>query len=170
MKNGIDAATRTKPRAVTVHVRQESVLMAKPEFQAWRRSVQALLAQAGLYLHEAGYDADGGACTVLLCDDSAITALNRDFRGKDRPTNVLSFPSDEKGYLGDIAIALPTCVREAEAQGKAIADHMAHLTLHGYLHLLGFDHMDDAGAEEMERLEAAILARQGIADPYILNQ
>lgn len=108
-----------------------------------------------------------GAC-LLLADDARLQDLNRRYRGLDKPTNVLSFPSGgaQDGFLGDIAIAFETCQREAQAQGIAFRDHVAHLIVHGLLHLAGHDHEEDLEAERMESLETAILARLGIADPY----
>lgn len=108
-----------------------------------------------------------GAC-LLLADDARLQDLNRRYRGLDKPTNVLSFPSGgaQDGFLGDIAIAFETCQIEAEAQGIAFRDHVAHLIVHGLLHLAGHDHEEDLEAERMESLETAILARLGIADPY----
>ena len=106
---------------------------------------------------------------VLLADDQALQALNARWRGKDAPTNVLSFPADSSAapHLGDLALAYGVCAAEAQAQGKALGDHLQHLVVHGVLHLLGFDHeSDEAGAEEMEALERTVLARLGIADPY----
>jgi probable rRNA maturation factor len=105
--------------------------------------------------------------TILFGDDARLKALNRDFRGKNKPTNVLSFPAGPGPYLGDIAIAYGVAAREARAQGKRFADHAAHLVVHGVLHLLGFDHERAADAKVMEQLEAKILARLGIADPYL---
>jgi probable rRNA maturation factor len=97
--------------------------------------------------------------------------LNRDYRGKDYATNVLSFPVElPPGMLlpliGDLAICAPVVLREAAEQGKATRDHWAHLTIHGVLHLLGYDHVEDGEAEAMEALETRILAGLGIADPY----
>ena len=104
---------------------------------------------------------------VLLCDDAAMRDLNGRWRGRPEPTNVLSFPGAAgTGTLGDIAIAYETTAREAEGEGKPFDDHLAHLAVHGFLHLLGYDHESDAEAAAMERLEVAILARLGIADPY----
>ncbi len=105
---------------------------------------------------------------LLLSDDATLQDLNRRFRGLDKPTNVLSFPgaAANDGFLGDIAIAYETCRREAEADGVAFRDHVAHLIVHGLLHLAGCDHEEDAEAERMESLESAILARLGITDPY----
>jgi probable rRNA maturation factor len=104
---------------------------------------------------------------VMLCDDAAMRELNARWRGRPEPTNVLSFPAAGRaGTLGDLAIAYETTAREAQAEGKPFADHLAHLAVHGFLHLLGYDHGSDAEAVAMERLEAAILARLGVADPY----
>lgn len=109
-----------------------------------------------------------GDLTFLLTDDASVRDLNARFRGKDAATNVLSFPAAASAapHLGDIALAYGVCAREAEAQGKPLADHLQHLVVHGVLHLLGSDHHDDAEAEEMEAAERAILARLGVPDPY----
>lgn len=111
--------------------------------------------------------------SILLTDDAEMRKLNAGWRAKDKPTNVLSFPSETAvdparppAHLGDIALGLATCKREAREQKKTLADHVAHLTVHGVLHLLGYDHMDDEQAEAMEPLETDILAAMGIADPY----
>lgn len=116
----------------------------------------------------ASAEGKGGTVSLLLGDDAAITALNRQFRGKDGPTNVLSFPPahGEIGFLGDIALAAETIVEEAQFQGKRFENHAAHLVVHGFLHLLGYDHMNEADAEKMETRERAILASIGIEDPY----
>lgn len=112
-------------------------------------------------------EAAKGAVSVLFADDSAVRALNKAWRGKDAPTNVLSFPAPV-GFesLGDIALALETVLAEAKAQGKTATAHAAHLIAHGFLHLIGYDHVDDAQAETMEGRERAIMAGLGIADPY----
>src|SRR3954463_1680925 len=105
--------------------------------------------------------------TVALSDDRRVRALNKRDRKKDKPTNVLSHPSGEASFLGDIVLARQTVWREAREQKKAPADHMAHLVVHGTLHLLGYDHeTGDVEAERMEALERRILARMKIADPY----
>jgi probable rRNA maturation factor len=111
----------------------------------------------------------GANVAILLAADARLQALNRAFRGKDAPTNVLSFAgsgaaSDDN--LGDIALALGVCAREAAEQGKTLAAHLQHLTAHGVLHLLGYDHETDAQAEVMEARERQVLAGLGIADPY----
>jgi len=117
---------------------------------------------------------------IVLSNDSGIQALNRDWRGKDQPTNVLSFPAApvrpaRKGsgksrvpapYIGDIIIAYQTTAREAVAEAKPFDHHLAHLAVHGFLHLLGYDHENDRDAEIMERLERRILKRLAVPDPY----
>ena len=109
-----------------------------------------------------------GDIVVLLTDDDAVQDLNARFRGRDRPTNVLSFPAAESAapHLGDLVLAFGVCAAEAEAQGKTLADHLSHLTVHGVLHLLGRDHEADDEAESMEAEERLILASLGVADPY----
>jgi probable rRNA maturation factor len=130
--------------------------------------------------------AEGFLISLMGCDDARIAGLNADFRGKPQPTNVLSWPSEERAAdtpggmpdlpvagdaddpesLGDIAIAWDTCAAEATAAGKPMADHVTHLVVHGVLHLMGFDHIDDADAARMEGLEVRILASMGLSDPY----
>jgi probable rRNA maturation factor len=109
-----------------------------------------------------------GDVALLFTDDAALRDLNLRFRRIDKPANVLSFPSGAPGGgpLGDIAIAFETCRTEADAQGIAFRDHVAHLIVHGLLHLAGHDHERDEDAERMESLETRILARLDIADPY----
>jgi len=107
---------------------------------------------------------------VLLTDDAAVRRLNATWRGLDKPTNVLSFPAAEAPaprHLGDIAIAFETTAREAKDEGKPLADHLTHLAVHGFLHLVGYDHESDADAETMEQLERDILARLNVPDPYL---
>ncbi len=118
---------------------------------------------------------------VLGCDDARIAALNADFRGKPQPTNVLSWPSQERapdqpgvppplpegpGELGDIALAYDVCAKEAAEQGKPFDHHVTHLVVHAVLHLLGYDHMTDADAALMEAAEIRVLAKLGVPDPY----
>jgi probable rRNA maturation factor len=117
-----------------------------------------------------------GEIAVVLTDDASMRALNRDWRGIDAPTNVLSFPAPPAGRghksgaapapLGDIVLAYETVAREADAEGKPFTHHLAHLAVHGFLHLLGFDHERDSDAEAMEALELNVLARLDVADPY----
>lgn len=128
----------------------------------------------------------GFAISLLGCCDTRIADLNADFRGRPQPTNVLSWPSEERGAqsdggvpgrprpgragrpkeLGDIAIAWETCEREAVEQGKPMGDHVTHLLVHGVLHLLGYDHVRDGDAALMEAAETRILAKMGLANPY----
>lgn len=123
-----------------------------------RRAVRAALAAAA--------PRGAGEICVLLTDDAAVRALNARHRGRDAATDVLSFAHGEPGLLGDIALADETCRRDAAAEGKALADHVAHLVVHGVLHLLGHDHARAAEARRMEAAERRILAGLGIADPY----
>jgi probable rRNA maturation factor len=136
-------------------------------------------------LQRLGLDPAAYEISLLACNDARIAELNADFRGKPQPTNVLSWPSEERGAaragemphlprpspprpveLGDVAIAFDTCAREARESGKPLGDHALHLLVHGTLHLLGFDHEREADALLMEGLETEILAELGVADPY----
>ena len=137
-------------------------------------AVTATLSRLGL--------GDEHEVAILACDDARIAELNADFRGKPVPTNVLSWPSEERGAeadggapappdpdepeLGDIAIAWETCGREAAEFGRPVEHHVTHLLVHATLHLLGYDHMRPKDAELMERLEVEILATLGVPDPY----
>ena len=130
-------------------------------------------------------DPDGFEIALLACDDTRIAALNADFRGKPSATNVLSWPSAERGAaqpgampqlpqpdgpdaeLGDIAIAFDTCQAEARAADKPFHHHVTHLVVHGVLHLLGFDHIRDPDATLMETTETVILGKLGIPNPYM---
>ncbi|WP_245424173.1 rRNA maturation RNase YbeY [Methylovirgula sp. 4M-Z18] len=110
--------------------------------------------------------------SLLFCDDAEIQTLNKQWRGFDKPTNVLSFPAaavqdlGKAPMLGDIAIAFETCAREAKDEAKALSDHVTHLVIHGFLHLIGYDHMSEDEAQVMEDLERRSLQRLGIDDPY----
>lgn len=117
-----------------------------------------------------------GEASLVLSNNAEVQILNRDYRGKDKPTNVLSFASEDDSHMpdipgmpklyGDIIVALETLQSEAIDQQKQLKDHYRHLCLHGFLHLMGYDHIEDEEAEEMEALEAEILATAGITDPY----
>ncbi|WP_373181905.1 rRNA maturation RNase YbeY [Halomonas campaniensis] len=135
-------------------------LPPQADLEAW---VAAVLAR-----HDVPADSE---LTVRLVDAAESQALNRDYRGKDRPTNVLSFPFEcppgvTLPLLGDLVICHPVVAQEAAEQDKSLADHYAHMVVHGTLHLLGHDHLEDEEAEAMEQLEREILAEFGIADPY----
>nr|WP_092499616.1 rRNA maturation RNase YbeY [Faunimonas pinastri] len=109
---------------------------------------------------------DESEVSILFTDDEAIRELNAQWREKDKATNVLSFPQAAGPLLGDIVLASQTVAREAAAEGKTLDDHITHLIVHGFLHLLGYDHEDEGEAEEMEGLERQALGLIGIADPY----
>jgi probable rRNA maturation factor len=110
-----------------------------------------------------------GGFTILLAGDRKLRALNHNFRGKDKPTNVLSFPGAD-GYAGDIALAYGVTKKEAKAAGKTMINHATHLVVHGVLHLAGHDHERPKQARAMEGLEVKILGRLGISDPYAAPQ
>jgi probable rRNA maturation factor len=115
----------------------------------------------------------GGEVCIVLTDDSAIARLNRDWRGIDKPTNVLSFPASgqtggqEPRLLGDIVIAYQTLERECETENRLFLHHLAHLAIHGFLHLSGYDHETDGQADEMEALESRIMSHLNMPDPYV---
>ena len=130
-----------------------------------RRAARAALAAAHGEARAAASAGPAGELCLVLADDALQRRLNHDFRGHDKSTNVLSFEG-APASLGDVVLALETVAGEAESQGKSLADHVAHLVVHGVLHLMGYDHRTSAQARRMERLEIAILAGLGIADPY----
>jgi probable rRNA maturation factor len=144
------------------------------EDEAWTAALpQAETLARGAAL--AALDSEGAAhegVTILLTDDGSVRDLNARFRQKDAPTNVLSFPAprNPEFHLGDVALAYGVCAREAAEQGKPLAHHLQHLTVHGVLHLLGYDHMRDDEAEAMEGLERAVLAGLGVPDPYAAGE
>jgi probable rRNA maturation factor len=168
------------------------IMVDSPLWKA-QRGVRAVLQRA---IGEAAAMAatSGGELAIVLTDDSAIRALNRVWRGKDQPTNVLSFPANAPPQslprkpgrvgvgaasgragepqgrvrlLGDIVIAYETMAREATAEGRPFQHHLAHLAVHGFLHLVGHDHAADAEADAMEALEIAVLARLDVPNPYL---
>jgi probable rRNA maturation factor len=159
---------------VAVSIEHQDWLAALPGVEELCTTMAVAALQAG------GGELDGPPVeiSIVLADDSTVQDLNREWRGKDKPTNVLSFAAldDDEGpqvpvgaplLLGDVILAFETCKREAEEQGKTLAHHTAHLLVHGVLHLLGWDHEEDeVEAAEMEALETRILAGFGIANPY----
>jgi probable rRNA maturation factor len=185
------SGTRTaSPRLRSHRPQRRPAVDIKVDSPLWKaqRGVKAVLQRA---ICEAAAMAatSGGELAIVLTDDSAIRALNRDWRGKDQPTNVLSFPArdnlpasgpvgersrlaGERGrvrLLGDIVIAYETMAREALAEHRLFAHHLAHLAVHGFLHLVGHDHAADAEADAMEALEIAVLARLDVPNPYLLR-
>jgi probable rRNA maturation factor len=171
----------TEPRAV---VERDAAIEVCSTWAAWANSCPGVekLARAVARLALAKGSAEAAATlpgrtelAIILGDDAQQRRLNRDWRGIDRSTNVLAFPAWESGspvpadaplLLGDVMLAFETVAREAQEQGKSLADHLAHLIVHGVLHLLGYDHATDAEAAIMETLETSILASLGVADPY----
>ncbi|HWD48662.1 MAG TPA: rRNA maturation RNase YbeY [Rhizomicrobium sp.] len=149
---------------------RKSPIVVEIEDARWKKVVRGLSARIGKIIDATlSQEKAKGFLTILLSDDAKLKELNSRFRGKSKPTNVLSFPSEEDGYLGDIAIAYGVTAREAKAAGKMLADHTLHLAVHGALHLLGHNHENPREANRMERLEREILAEFGIADPYAMN-
>jgi probable rRNA maturation factor len=142
----------------------------------WPADAEALVDRAVMAALTAANPVFAGAAelSVLLHDDASQRVLNRDWRQIDKPTNVLSFPQIAPGeplagLIGDISLAWETLRREADELDLPVADHLTHLVVHGTLHLLGYDHLEDGEAEAMESLETRILAGLGIADPYAGN-
>jgi len=130
---------------------------------AAEQTVRAAIAAAAAALSTAD-----GEVSVVLTDDAAIRSLNRDWRKIDKPTNVLSFPAPKgAAMLGDIVIAYETLERECAEEDRIFLDHLAHLTVHGFLHLIGYDHQNDAQADEMEALESKIMILLKLPDPYL---
>ena len=152
-----------------------SIVKEQADWGGFDRPEEAIeAAAAALASHAQGARARGTEAGVVLADDAMVRQLNASYRGKDAATNVLSFPfqappggmPDDTPYLGDVVLAAETIGREAAEHGIAPTAHLQHLVVHGLLHLLGFDHGNDAEAEQMEHLEAEILGTLGIANPY----
>ncbi|KKA46251.1 MULTISPECIES: rRNA maturation RNase YbeY [Salinivibrio] len=143
---------------VQIACENEQGLPSDDQLQAWfEQAVRAARPQAEV--------------TIRIVDEGESQSLNRDYRGKDKPTNVLSFPFDappgvEIDLLGDLIVCRQVVEQEAQQQGKALMDHWAHMVVHGSLHLLGYDHIEDDEAEQMEALERELLAAMGVSDPY----
>ena len=137
---------------------------------AWTESLAdfeaLILSAADITFQHVKSDHPEAELSVVLADNDFVQALNKQWRGKDKPTNVLSFPQDEPLLLGDIILAFETVRDEAAAQDKSLADHTSHLIVHGLLHLLGHDHEEDQEAEAMESLEITILKALEIKNPY----
>ena len=151
---------------------QQGILVVVDE-PGWRKARGLLprLKRAAAAAEKAAKFRGASTLTILLSKDSKLKSLNRDFRGLDKSTNVLSFPAapNRDGYRGDIALALGVIRREAKLAGKSLADHATHMVVHGVLHLAGHDHERVRDAQKMEKLEIAILQTLGVANPYELT-
>jgi probable rRNA maturation factor len=150
--------------ALSVDIDLQSPLWA--EQPAAEQTVRDAIATA------AALSTSAGEVSILLADDSAVRVLNREWRGIDKPTNVLSFPAPKKlpqgpaAVLGDIVIAYETLKRESDDEGREFLHHLTHLTVHGYLHLLGYDHQTETEAAVMEALESRIMTHMQLPDPW----
>jgi len=163
------AARRAPPPARAPDV---EIIVASPLWKTRRRAKTVV--RRAIAVAAAAVSSGEGELAVVLTDDGAMRMLNRDWRHRDAATNVLSFPAGKprapRGaprLLGDIVIAYETTEREARAGGKPFTHHLAHLAVHGFLHLVGYDHMKSDEAEAMEGMETAILARLEVPDPYL---
>jgi probable rRNA maturation factor len=155
-----------------------AVLVEAPAWQRRIRNVATLARRAARAAVAADPPRERVELCLVLADNRAVRRLNREWRGRDKPTNVLSFPARDAGAaairlpkgarspLGDVIVACGVAASEAAAQGKTLSAHLSHLVVHGVLHLLGYDHERDAEAERMEALERRVLRRLGYADPY----
>lgn len=159
---------RTKRTARPAHA--APTIDVRVESKRWNASGAAARARDAVREAAAMLSTPAAELAIVLTDDSAIRLLNRAWRGVDAATDVLSFPTARRGgrppLIGDIVLAYETIAAEARAQQKSFADHVAHLAVHGFLHLLGYDHAARAEAAAMQRLERAILRRLAIPDPY----
>ncbi|MBI3703744.1 MAG: rRNA maturation RNase YbeY [Rhizobiales bacterium] len=157
------AKRRGLPTAVDIQI-ASPLWRAQPQTEP---TVRAAIAAA------AALSTAGGEVSILLTDDKAIRALNRDWRGIDKATNVLSFPAPDATpgaptkMLGDIVMAYETLAHECDREARAFLHHLAHLTVHGFLHLIGYDHRTDSQADAMEGLESKIMTRLKMPDPYL---
>jgi probable rRNA maturation factor len=149
------------------------------EAEGWQAALpdpDALVGNAAHAALTAGYTGPAAELSIVLTDNAAVQILNRDYRGQDRPTNVLSFPMQDDPaeaqaqnrpvMLGDVILAYETVAFEARDQGKSLENHLCHLIVHGVLHILGYDHEEEDEAIAMEGLETKVLAGLGVADPY----
>ena len=168
MKSGPPARAFTRR-----HSRRRSAIDILVQSPLWESKPEARTVLRRAIRKAASVVSKQGELAVVLADDSTVHALNRTWRHKDAPTNVLSFPVEgaperhgTPHLLGDIVIAYETTAREARTQGKSFVDHLVHLAVHGFLHLAGYDHVEDGEAETMERLESTILAELAVPNPY----
>jgi probable rRNA maturation factor len=146
------------------------IQVASPLWDAQPRAAQ--IVRDAIAAAAAALAAPSGEVSVVLTDDASIQKLNRDWRNIDKPTNVLSFPAAKSGgatFLGDIVIAYETLARECADADRVFLHHLAHLTVHGFLHLIGYDHQNDSDADEMEGLESKIMLFMKMPDPYLVR-
>ena len=184
MSSDPDPASDPEPEFISGAGTKEEMVVVSINDDAWVQSCRnaeilcqnAALAALAASTNEPGNSPEPlGEVTILLTDESTVHALNRTYRGKDQPTNVLSFaacPAPVPGIsypLGDVVLGFSTVYQECLEAGRPIENHLQHLVVHGCLHLLGFDHGSDFEAAEMELLETEILARLGVPDPYDLD-
>lgn len=165
---------KARPRGRATKSPHIEIIVRSPR---WRRRPTAItVVKRAISAAAKAASTPAAELAIVLTDDSTIRALNRQWRGKNAPTNVLSFPASgadrprsSSPYIGDIVIAYETTAREAGAEDKPFSHHLAHLAIHGFLHLLGYDHDNDRHADKMERLERRILACLDVPDPYALR-
>lgn len=152
--------------------RQIEILMLDPAWNSDLPEALEVCRRAATAALNAAGEPGAVEISIALADDPLLQQLNRDYRGQDKPTNVLSFPADAPAHaagprlLGDVVLARTTLLAEARRQQKLPADHLSHLVVHGVLHLLGYDHEGDDEAVVMEKLETGVLSGLGISDPY----
>jgi probable rRNA maturation factor len=144
------------------------------ESELWHAQPQAESIARAAIAAASAHSTRGGEVSILLSDDSAVRELNRQWRGIDKPTNVLSFPAPATpaahvhfGHLGDIVIAFETLQRECEDESRHFLHHLAHLSVHGFLHLIGHDHQADTEADAMEAIESKIMISMNMPDPWL---
>jgi probable rRNA maturation factor len=159
VSDGDSVSAETEP--ATVEVSLEAGAWPDPQ------AIEAIAARAvAAAARAAGQPLPGREVSLVLSDDSGIRRLNAEWRNRDQATNVLSFPQPGGPLLGDIVLGYETVANEAALAGKPLDHHIAHLVVHGMMHLLGYDHEDDAEAERMEELERVALSTIGVPDPY----
>lgn len=171
----MSAKTPTKPKNKPASRPRQATPVVDIQVQSRLWDARPLVEQTvrdAIAAAAAALSTSDGEVSILLTDDSEIRALNRDWRGLDKPTNVLSFPAAKPAVpgsdvlLGDIVVAYETLQRECDDEDRDFLHHLAHLTVHGFLHLLGYDHQTDAQAGEMEALESKIMTRMNMPDPW----
>lgn len=156
----------TKKLEISFHVHND---LWKTKLLPYTKTVRIVL-EAALAETKLKNSKNNFEIAVVLADDDFVKNLNSQYRGKNKPTNVLSFPDEsfeESGNLGDIILSIETIEKEAKEQGKTFRGHATHLLIHGFLHLIGYDHTHDKQAENMEKLEIKILRKLGISNPYL---